>query len=218
MSICIGIDPDLHNTAIAVVERLDPKAQPTVLLLNLQKISPKLKENYAALAMCLLWDPAPIAEAIAGRPYGLVVEGQDVRYTARDEGKNPQDIVHLAAVAGGAISTFSCLSEADGKKAWYPYPAKWKKGVPKVIHQERVLARYGWPCERVMAVRKPNRNKMKRSTLVGDGYCVPTNTGILTVWEMTAGITRPMWKHVVDSMGLALYGLDIMQGVIRDVK
>lgn len=58
-----------------------------------------------------------------------------------EEGKaKPQDLLHLAHVAGSCAGAAAFKAET----VYFPLPATWKKGVPKGVHQSRVLDKLGW--------------------------------------------------------------------------
>ena len=174
--IVLGIDPDLHTTAIAGYCTLRKQ----VTLLSVVRVPPTFKDRSAAIKMCrevegMLFDETRV-----------VVEGQSVRYTSK-KGANPQDIVHLAMVAGACIQR----AEQDGaQEILCPLPSEWKGTVPKHIHQARILSELGWPYETI-----------GRST---KAYARPASgfEGVFGAETLNKGD----WKHVVDAIGLAMWG------------
>lgn len=170
--IVLGIDPDLHSTALA---GWDMKKR-VVTFVGVIRVSEKLKGREAAVAMCQELAKYPLDDDV------VVIEGQEIRYTAR-KGADPQDIVNLAVVAGGAAS------QAKGR-VLMPSPSQWKGSIPKAVHQARVLGKLGWPSETV-----------GRSTRA---YTRPTGgfEGVLGAKDLG----KEDWKHVVDAIGLAMWG------------
>lgn len=117
----------------------------------------------------------------------VVVEGQEISYTARSGG-NPRSILFLATTAGGWLSQASDLATG---KVLFPTPQKWKGTVPKRIHQSRIYKKLGIPSEVV------GKDK--------NAYARPVSTpDVLGANELN----KADWKHVGDAAGLALWGLE----------
>ena len=128
--------------------------------------------------------------AFAGHNYpamgSVTVEAQK---TYRGKTKNPQDIVVLAAAAGVVLN--AACARWPQATASFVLPEVWKKGVPKRIHQARILSRLGVPY-----TAKGTKS---------DGYCVPH-------WPEGRAplgadkLNMSDWKHVVDAIGIAVWG------------
>lgn len=179
MTYFLGVDPDLHNSAIAIV---DEHGNPVLVrvastrgatkmyavteqISELSNVFPKLADW--VLACC-------------------TVEGQKIYDRAQGGKADPQDILHLAQVAGAAA--MACNALWPSATLLIPQPAEWKKQVPKEIHQGRVLRRLNWPCAQAK------------------GYCYPTKTP--ATLDGAGGLKQSDWKHAVDAFGLALWARD----------
>jgi Holliday junction resolvasome RuvABC endonuclease subunit len=90
---------------------------------------------------------------------------------------SPESILMLAHLTGAIHA--KVLSQ--NKISALVKPRQWKGSVPKAIHQERILKQVGWRSKRTQ------------------GYCYPTNAPF--------DLKVSQWKHAVDAIGLALYGL-----------
>lgn len=183
----IGIDPDLQTPALAVVSE-----DARVLLVACMKTS-KSKQQQAVVEIAsegMLWIDSVAEElAFAGLSHQdaatITVEAQEVY---RGKTANPQDLLVLAAAAG--VSLAQAALRWPNAKLDFPLPKTWKKGVPKRIHQGRILSRLGIEYE--------SRGEK------GTGYCVPS-------WKENSPlgsdrVTDSAWKHIVDAIGLAAYG------------
>lgn len=117
--------------------------------------------------------------------HGLVVEGQQA-YLGAQRKATPEDLIRLAQVAGGAF--------ASARRPWHDLacvvlPRVWKGQVDKPITQARICARLGWDYE-----RKSNWVEPKAAGLEG------------------FDVSGKRWSHVMDAIGLAIYGLDLVTG------
>lgn len=185
----LGIDPDLQRPALAVVRGRD------IVLVACPKTS-GTKQQAAVLELAseaMHWmDTACEELAFAGHHFPsmatVTVEAQKV-YWGSGSTKNPQDIVVLAAAAGVMLN--AAVARWPHADADFPLPETWKKGVPKHIHQARVLSRLGVSYQKAGGKSDP--------------YCVP-------LWPEgkrpigAEGLNKSDWKHVVDAIGLAVYG------------
>ncbi len=175
----LAFDPDLHNTGWALVE----KGASDVLHVRdvgcikvpTQIKKKKTKGEWAVRLMSRAvaeWDrPVPWIEEI------YVVEGQQIYF---GKTPNPQNIVHLAQVAG------ACLAWSDCEHTYLPSPSQWKGSVEKHIHQARICKKLGWDYE----IRASGKNR----------YAVPTNAPF--------SLKATEWKHCMDAIGLAIWGLE----------
>lgn len=207
MSYVLGIDPDLDTTAFAFVNantscvELVGVARPATRV-----VGRKAERMVAAIVKALssvtsggaLLKPfhAAIHAAVEGhRILRVVVEGQQIYQGVR---QRPDDILRLAQVAGAAAGVATHLAGAT--QLLMPRPQEWKGSVPKPIHQARVLERLGWPYERKGPAPKRTMGKVEHA-----GYCVPTSVPT----DVALYDVRPSdWKHIVDAIGLALWGVD----------
>ena len=133
--IAIGIDPDTKATGMAVVSI---GAVPKVLYVATAVVKASLSVQERLRHM-----NAMVSTELGCFPYGiaaerLAVEGQRV-YT---RGKvRPQDLIHLAQVAGMAAAH---AQQAYPLAAlWIPEPVQWKGSVEKGAMQRRILGRLG---------------------------------------------------------------------------
>lgn len=174
--IVLGADPDLHRPATALYDAQSRR----VLAVKCPAVSGLLKGRDAALAACT--DAVYAAMGYNRQVNLVVVEGQEIVYTARS-GANPRDIMLLATVAGAMLAHGSLIAP----KVKFPPPQMWKKGVPKPIHQARILDRIGWA----------NVKQTKTHTYP---LSLPYKV------EGAENLKSEDWKHVVDAIGLALWG------------
>lgn len=147
----VGIDPDLHTTAIAVADLHEVYHIEVVRSSNNLKGHDAVLDQIQRLAMALprllehpLYDPAT-----------LVVESQ--RIYERHQKANPNSLLPVAQVAGGAVGV------CEGRWANLVLPQDWKQQQPKEVNQARTYEHYGW-----------DHKKAK-------GYVVPTNHGFTNV-------------------------------------
>lgn len=125
---CLGVDPDVHKCAFAL---LDSEGGLKVQVVRQED----LKGRDAAIA--LIQQPLFRGVIESGLPDILVVEGQDVRYTGKTSFANPQDVCNLALITGAVLA----LSFA--RKKYSPLPREWKGNVSKEIKQRRILDSLG---------------------------------------------------------------------------
>ncbi len=187
----IGVDPDLHATAMALVRGVEGGLA-QVQAVHVFRGEKTFKGHDAILDMIdeLLmvpdvlhhWgvDPQAIVRVAIERP--SLVRRVGVRKHAR-----PDDIVNLTMVAGAAA--FSLQASLDRGTLFLPHPSEWKGQVPKRVHQARM-----WRSLHVTyELRGSDTN----------GYVVPM--GLL----QSCNIERDSeWKHASDAVGLALWGLE----------
>lgn len=166
--IALGIDPDTKNTGIAIVSC---DAVPEVIYFATVKVKASLPVETRILHLS-----RAIAMQLRDLPYGIpvehiVVEGQRVYPRSK---VRPQDLIHLAQVAG--------LAAAHAQQAYplatlcIPEPRVWKGTVEKGAMQRRILKRVG---------------------------LTDSLEGVDGVEKMT----KTQRGHVVDAIGLALWGL-----------
>lgn len=141
-------------------------------------VSPRLKGDEAVVKMC-----SEIAQARLGFvPFSemvALVESQELHRMHRSA---PKDILRLAQVAGSILGmlgeTFLSVRLVS--------PQVWKGQVPKDIHQARICRKLGWAFD------------------THAGYVVPARAH----WEGFS-VSKPSdWKHLMDAVGLALWGIE----------
>ena len=186
--LALGIDPDLHNTALALV-RHDPAlgsmlSKPSGYVVErvcVCSIDKRLRGAAAVMAM----ENALYHQMVSMRGWLIhrtIVEGQEIY---RGKTGNPADILRIAQVAGGALASAQALPG----DTLLPTPNEWKGSVPKEIHQGRTCTKLGWRFE-------------KRA-----GYVVPIEPdGFVNCG--TAAMRDSDWKHVLDAIGLAIWGIE----------
>ena len=179
MKTAIGIDPDLHTTAVAVVQRVDEGffVLESAVIVRIDRMFGGL---VAVKQMCselhLFFSTCGLQTDFA------IVEGQQ-QYRGRT--KSPQDITYLAQVAGACLAGVNAVTE----HVILVNPPQWKGQVPKQIHQARTYAKMGWGAEARGGLRT--------------GYSIPRLAGVTP-----RGIQSTDWKHLGDAVGLALWGLE----------
>ena len=142
-----GVDPDMHNMPIAVVDEAG-----VLQYVRVVEVPKKITGRPALVEMMkqtLMSGPLPLPLA------GLCVEAQEIYQHGSGKTKNPKSIMFLATVAGIAMTTFNDFLTMT----YFPTPQEWKGSVPKQIHQARVLSKMGIGYN-------------KHGT-VEDGYCWP---------------------------------------------
>lgn len=192
--VALGIDPDLHSLAIAVLGRLAGApvfgmAPVTVLAAGIVSVPQALKGDQAVQAMMVnmargdgiihtskvefeAWSQSRIA----------VVECQSITKHWTRKGVKPQDILRLGQVAGNAAGVVS--STYASAHHIMPLPIKWKGSVPKDIHQRRTLNAIGWGYRNVGKQILPPEERMAQFQV------------------------KPAdWKHLIDAIGMALWAL-----------
>lgn len=187
----LGVDPDLHNTALAVADSLE------IVHMQVVSIDAKLKGRDAVVAMCqALWCHMPHFVEASGSVSAVVVEGQRIyeKSKANPQGTpNPQSILWLGQVAGAALMAAQTYTLCPN--VVFPYPHEWKGSSSKAQNQRRTFRRYG--IEDVTE----SKHRLKK-----DRYVYPSTP--LPGFEH---VTKAQWKHVADALGLchwAATGLD----------
>lgn len=138
--ICLGIDPDTFNTGIALVEATDPtkasKAKFKVRHVAVAAVDRRLSVQRRILNMrnqieyeLWLMDHGDYVDRTC-------VEGQ-VHYPKSKV--RPNDLIHLAQVAGMAGMAAGYVVEGSSDDLWFPEPAEWKGQAKKAPHQKQIL-------------------------------------------------------------------------------
>lgn len=172
----IGIDPDLHDTAIAVVDSFGQ-----VIGLECATTPARLRADKAVVAMSaailgVMKHHVSIYPNIAA----VAIEGQTINFKMT---RDPGSIIKLAHVTGCAVNAVAAARSPHVTHIYIPQPREWKGQVPKHIHHERICNRLGWECE-------IHGSKASR-------YGVPTNASV------GAQLKTAQWKHALDAVGLA---------------
>lgn len=174
--ITIGIDPDLHDTAIAAWGPAGPIGAYMVSVSRRKGVI----ENTAALEMAkqfvsevfdgLLPDWWSDAEVVA-------VEAQTLHRAGPKQHKRPQDIVTLGQVAGAILT--HCVQRGP-TAVRFPTPEQWKGQIPKNVMQARMYNDLGWGYQQAA------------------GYSIPR-----TAPEEFGKFSKQNWKHIGDALLLA---------------
>lgn len=191
--LCLGIDPDMHDTAIASWDDQGPVAAHVV------STPRKLKGTDAMLAMMQALSDSwpefhrqpPIgapAEPTSRRglwrtPDFCAVEGQELRRGPGAQHSRPQDIVHLGNVAGMCVMRVA-RGYLHGCGLYWPKPSEWKGSVAKHAMQARLYTELKWGYELRGAK--------------GAAYATPIYPP-----KQFVGISAGQWKHVGDALLLA---------------
>lgn len=177
----IGSDPDMARPSLAAVDAANGEV---VGLFVSRRSATKKGSNSIMHSIRNLHGIFSAFLDDLGHPVvlGVAIEGQQIEYTART-GASPSSILALGTVTGALVS--EALHEVSSPDSvLLPVPQAWKGGVPKEIHQGRVLSRLGWQYEKM------------------SGYCVPS---VRTESLCSEKINQSDWKHLVDSIGLAVW-------------
>ena len=175
---CVGVDPDLHTLSVAELNE-----DGSLKGVHVVKAT-GLKGLPAAVAIIRELQKKAFMLKTTGTTAGdfvLAVEGQDVGYTGRTNMANPQDLIPLAAVAGGVVATLRA------HRTYLIKPSQWKGSVPKKIHQRRILSKLGIEY-RMMGGNSP--------------YPVPVD---FERFVLSGKANAGDWKDINDSVGLAVY-------------
>ena len=195
--LCLGIDPDLHDTAIASWDDQGPVAAHVV------SIPRKLTGTDALLAMMqALSDKWPCFsreqygkgeyDAVGDMPTWCAVEGQE---WIKARGIGGQSIISLGNVAGMCVMRVA-RGYLHGCGLYWPRPSEWKGSVPKHAMQARLYDELGWGYRLHTIKGKPD-------------YAVPgdsVETARFLARCSLAGsdaIGGAQWKHVGDALLLA---------------
>lgn len=199
----IGIDPDLHHLALAVVDLVGDKTEPGCAaepVFELQYVhtfdvadSDKGLDAFASMVDEMVhWSPRFDGTSIYPDGTSIYPDDIDVAFVENPklhsrEGGAKRDAMHLITlVAGGAAS--ACASWGVKEIVMRP-----PHTVPKPVFQRRTLRRLGLEFEETagkkMRVRWP--------------------------WDDVLGLPVARQSHIIDACGVAVYGLMDWMGQIR---
>jgi len=132
--LCVGIDPDLHDVAIACWTENGPGDAAVVHV-------PKIKGRTGTVAV--LWMVRALeAYGIDFRgAQGIAVEAQELKRSGNSIHKRPEDIVILGNVAGAVLML---AAQAKHAMTCFPKPSEWKGSIPKEVMQARLYTDLGW--------------------------------------------------------------------------
>lgn len=183
--LCLGIDPDMHDLAIASWDDLGPVTGHVVSV-------PRAKTGDEALLAMMheLSKPWPafsrVTKDMGTMPDWCAVEGQDLRRGPGAKHARPEDIVKLGNVAGMAVMRVA-MGYLRSCGVYWPRPSEWKGGVPKAVMQARLYTELGWGYD--------IRGKGPSS------YAVPTAP--MPIVHCAFDVKSAQWKHLGDALLLA---------------
>lgn len=151
-------------------------------VLDLSYAAAPARLKYRDAVPAMLRNLAPELSIFIGihEPDLIIVEGQNAKF---ETNAHPQDQIWLGQVAGGAAAL--ALQQTSGAELYMPEASEWKGSVPKPIHQKRILEGLGW-------------SPIKKTTTHSYPKKPPRED-----FDFTSG----QWKHIVDAIGLALWGI-----------
>ncbi len=180
----LGIDPDTHHTALALTSTKGIKGLAVVEVGSKHKGQMAVAKMIEALAMTM---PTWLHRLKVTHLAVIVAEGQQIY--AGGKTKNWSSILKLGPITGAAAALARSSTLALVK---VPTPMEWRGSIPKDVMQARVLTKRGIDY-----------------TMRGTGkarYCIPEVSDLQEVDG--ARLIKPTgWKHVVDAIGLADWGL-----------
>mgnify|MGYP000125496789 CR=1 FL=1 len=182
-TLVIGVDPDKDTPAFASV-MIEEDLSTKVVFCGVAE-----NEMLVLGRVCQFTRTELDLESIETR---IFIESPEAVY-ARGRGIRIQDIVELARTAGAIAGSFATMGMGPID---YVTPAEWKGQVPKDISQARTCSRLGWGYQ-----RKGGKK----------GYCIPSG-----VTHFPAGVESLKgsdWKHVLDAIGIALWGADTIVSI-----
>lgn len=174
----LGVDPDLHACSWALL------GSDLSLHCGVWHVTNKLKGADAVAAMIQNIE-LPLPQVELQNIQIVVVEGQTLVARPGARHRRPDNIIHLAQVAGAAAATL--MRQCHCSRLLIPRPAEWKGQVPKDVHQARTYGRLGIQSEQA------------------SGYVLPADQAQRDSYA--PGVRRAAWKHIGDAIGLAFHGL-----------
>lgn len=178
----LGLDPDLHRTAIALVDEHN-----NLVGVGCCRVSAKKKGIQACLSMIgaleEMWH-----DWFTGQDniVAAAIEGQDITYTAK-RGANPNDILKLAPISGAACAYARVFNRTAN--IYMPKPVEWKGSKPKLIHHKHICKfMLGWEYEEKAGYVIPDIPDKDKDSIIGLDTINPSD-----------------WKHIMDAVGLAYW-------------
>lgn len=135
----IGIDPDLHDLAIAGWDN-GPRSAHVIHV-------PRRKGRTGQLAVLDMIEAMRLEYPFLDKDHEVeivAVEAQTLQREGIKQHKRPQDIVILGNVAGAVLGS---LSNAGYHRILFPTPEEWKGQLPKRVMQARLYKELGWGFE-----------------------------------------------------------------------
>ena len=182
--IALGIDPDTHNTAVSIT------VPECVVAVKVFKVPTKITGQKAVEQMIeVVTDELPVwleemRSMLRGSINVIVSEGQKITRLT----KNWKSVVMIAPITGATAAIARACTRAP---VLVPLPAEWKGTIPKHAKQAHILRARGYAWEKCGG-KEP--------------YCIPKD-GMPGV-HGAAELTKTGWKHAVDAVGLADWGLE----------
>jgi hypothetical protein len=180
--LCLGIDPDLHDLAIASWDDQGPVRGHVVSV-------PRSYVGGEAVLKMMQELSAPWPDFARPHitrdvhfPEFCAVEGQELARSGPKRHARPQDIVTLGQVAGMSIMRVA-RGFLHGCSIYFPKPSEWKGSVPKYAMQARLYTELDWP----FAFRGNGTSK----------YAFPKDS------PGFEHFTHGQWKHLGDALLLA---------------
>jgi hypothetical protein len=177
----IGIDPDLHDTAIGAWN--DGKPLDAFVAHRPRSKGKPQQDAVKEMLWCLRSRLRAIAENTKWEPTIVAVEAQTLQRTGLRQHKRPQDIVVLGNVAGVALAV--CAEVWPAATLLFPTPEGWKGQIPKEVMQARLYDQLGWGYDQK------------------ETYSVPVNIP-LGFTKISTG----QWKHVGDALLIAKWAAE----------
>jgi len=148
--IALGVDPDTFNTGLALVE-----APRTLLWVGVAQVPRTLPVEKRIIQMASAIEGVFALElAEADVPIARIcVEGQKHYPRSRTR---PNDLIHLAQVAGAALSP--AVFRWPSADAWVPYPQDWKGTVKKEVMHRRIMSKVHNSTDRLAGVKPSHRS------------------------------------------------------------
>ena len=175
--ICLGIDQDLHNTGLALLQGFTSLDSPIVL--DLDVVSVTGNDPDATVLKMIAALKAEISVFINLHKVDLcVIEGVQKYY-----GTSPakvEDLIRGAYISGAAAAY--CWQQ-NPECFCIVNPNEWKGSIPKNIHQERLYNFLGWKPKRIKSHSYPKEPPEEFK------------------------FSSEEWKHIGDGIGLAWWGL-----------
>ena len=182
----LGIDPDLHTTALAIIDSNQKvMAIEVIRATSLDKMV--MAGGYIAkwLDTCLYTLFGSLLPAIR---LTCVVEGQE-SYLGPGRHARVSDLLDLAYVAGACAAV--CYASPLVCDVLRPLPKQWKGTIPKKQKQEHICRKLGWKCVG------------RADYVVPELLLVGSDINI-----MPDHIKSADWKHLLDAVGMALWASD----------